>query len=231
MWNLQHLARLAAEALEHRARDLDREQAVEGLDARDEVDLHPILARACADEGFGVHREVPYPTAPRRRALRSERPRCDLVLTPEASQAPADPLFEDRLREDAHGMLFAPAPRPVTLLDPRECFWLEVKVVGQFACAHGVPGPNGAYGTELTRAMVSDLAKLAADPALGPAGLLLILFTADERTARHDVELALSRALARGVRAGFPATRSFPITDRMNNARCTVALVPTWAGL
>jgi len=231
MWNLHHLARVAGEGLEARARALDAEQGVEGLDARDELELHPLLASAFEREGFGVHREVAYPTEPRRRAFRSERPRCDLVLTPEPGQRPCDPAHEDRLREDARGTLFAPAPRPAALVEPAACLWLEVKAVGQFACVLGVPGPNGAYASELTGALAGDLRKLAADSAIGPAGLLLVLFTADERTARHDVELAISRALSRGVRVGFPGTFAFPIADRMGNGRCTVALVPTWAGM
>lgn len=231
MWNLHHLARVAAESLEARSRALDAEQAVEGLDARDEVQIHPLLAEAFAREGFGVHREVPYPTEPRRRAARSERARCDLVLTPEPGQRPCDPAHESHLAEDAEGTLFAPAPRPAALVEPAGCFWLEVKVVGQFACVQGVPGPNGAYGSELTGALTGDLRKLAADPAIGPAGLLVVLFTADERTARHDLELAMSRALSRGLRVGFPAMSGFAIADRMGNSRCTLALIPTWAGM
>src|SRR5687768_13172432 len=41
---------------------LEREQAVYGLDALDELALHPVLAEALRRSGHGVHREVRYPS-------------------------------------------------------------------------------------------------------------------------------------------------------------------------
>ncbi|MCI0676609.1 MAG: hypothetical protein L0Y42_12645, partial [Phycisphaerales bacterium] len=49
---------------------LEREQAVYGLDALDELALHPVLAEVFRRSGHGVYREVRYPSD--RKARESE---------------------------------------------------------------------------------------------------------------------------------------------------------------
>ena len=49
------------------AQRLDDEQAVYGLDASNELELHPRLAEAIASAGYGVHREQRYPSDRKKR--------------------------------------------------------------------------------------------------------------------------------------------------------------------
>jgi hypothetical protein len=58
VWSLPDIADAIREGLSARAEALDREQAVFGLDALEEVHLHPILAEALAAASYGVTREV-----------------------------------------------------------------------------------------------------------------------------------------------------------------------------
>ena len=75
-------------------------------------------------------------------------------------------------------------------------------------------------------AVREDAAKLARDPGIHHAGLLVIVFAADDRVAAHDLDVALLRALDRGLPLGSPHRRSFPITDRHGNAVCAATLIP-----
>src|SRR5690606_38954816 len=120
--------------------DLAAQQAVRGLDALDEVHLHRILAAAVESVGCGVLREVPYPgeAAGRpsrgRRPRRSERERCDLVLTPLPGQPLADPVEALVERDRVEATLFAQLadePAPIPLGEPAPCspedaLWLEI---------------------------------------------------------------------------------------------------------
>ncbi|MHC4109402.1 MAG: hypothetical protein ACYS0D_15365 [Planctomycetota bacterium] len=195
------------EALATEARRLDAEQAVRGLDALDELLLHPILARGL-ESHFGVFSEERYP-ADRTKRDQSEGERCDLVLTPDG---------RDLAQPDRAPTLFD-APDPVGL---DEAYWLEVKTVCQFA----LEGPNAGYASALMAAVREDVAKLAHDPGIRHAGLLVIIFAADEQVAAHDLDVAMHRALDRGLPLGAPYRRSFDITDRHGNRTCMAALIP-----
>jgi hypothetical protein len=122
---------------------------------------------------------------------------------------------------DETGVTPTPAPQVATAED---AFWLEVKLVGQFCHTDGVPGPNGQYGSELTRAITQDVRKLAADPEVLHAGLLLVLLTDSEGTARHDLVVATERALARRAPVRLPMLEGFDIGDRIGNRRVTLAM-------
>jgi hypothetical protein len=226
MWDLQELARTARRALEEFSRQSVEEQAVHGVDALSELQLHPLLAAAFRGAGFGVTREHPYPGEAAKRPLFRSRPRCDLVLTSSPDLALIDPVAELLETDKGAGTLFAEVAPALSGITPSEAFWLEVKVVGQFTYTLGVPGPNRAYGSELTTSLYVDLAKIGADESLRHAGLLLILFTDEQATAEHDLSIALHRSLDRGFRFRSPVVETFHLPDRVGNRTCTVALVP-----
>ncbi len=268
MWSHDDILDAAAQALRGAEARLSAEQAVDGLDALEEVELHALLAAGLAPgplsdpfQGrpapptWGVLREQPYPgdrtastpppadpgatgddeNAPL--ARESDRQRCDIVLTPAPGLGLADPVKRDKRaraeRRKLAGTLFEslavqenaePAPDPASI-PPEEAFWLEIKLVGQFCYEAGIPGPNRTYASQLVRGAAADLAKLAKDPHIHHAALLIILFTETEEIARHDLVQAMHRCLDRGVAASTPLTASFPITDRIGNRVCTLALI------
>lgn len=68
--------------------------------------------------------------------------------------------------------------------------------------------------------------KLADDPQIRHAGVLLVLFTADLPTADHDLDVWAHGARARGLPISPREQRSLAIADRIGNRQCTVALFP-----
>lgn len=233
MWDVRAILHALSEGLRCREEELAREQAVRGLDALDELGMHPLLAASLTQAGWGVLREVPYPVTaglgsagarPRHR----ERDRCDLVLTPAAGMTLADPIAALRERDKWQGSLFeqqAQTAAPATnACAPSDALWLEVKVVGQHAFVHGVPVANGAYGSQLTAAFAGDLSKLSADAEVRYGAALLVLFTQDEATAKHDLPIAMHRVLDKGFSLRNPVIESFAIVDRVGNGCCTLAL-------
>ncbi|MGD9789319.1 MAG: hypothetical protein AB7Q00_06435 [Phycisphaerales bacterium] len=246
MWSTQHVLDLCARALIAREDLLRREQAVYGLDALDELKIHEILAAAITTEGLGVLREQPFPGKPGSRAKRSARERCDLVLTHKPGVVLRDPVAATLERDALVGSLFESTALPPTPgVDPAEAFWLEVKAVGQFCFRAGVPTPNSAYSSEITAAIRDDLLKLSREiehqdnevtqqptrgtrssaSAMTHAGLLLVLFTADEATATHDRVAAMHRAIDLGARLREHASATLPILDRIGNVCCSLTLL------
>jgi hypothetical protein len=230
MWDFQAILDAAAAGLLREEKRRRKEQAVYGLDSLAELEHHPYLHEAFHRARLGVHPEQPYPgeSAPRRR-LRRDRERCDIVLTPGRKVRLADPVAVLIEQEAAAATLFAePAKRrpaaPETV-GPEEACWLEVKVVGQFTFTHGVPLANRTYTSELLQNAVADLAKLGRDPQIFHGALLLVLYTLDEATAAHDLEVFTHRCLDKGALAQLPLRVTFPITDRIGNGACTVGLV------
>lgn len=209
---------------------LDAEHAVQGLDALDELGLHPIVEKALAASNLGVFREFPYPLPPKLRPDHRERERCDLVLTPNPLGPPADPVRERKDRDKAVDTLFEPivesiaSEKKVTPIE--ECFWLEVKAVGQYTYTDGLPGPNQTYTSQLTRGPAADVAKLARDPLIHQAGVLIVLFTQDETTAKHDLSVMVHKMLDLDLPISSPFVESFPINDRIGNTNCTLAITP-----
>ena len=207
-WSYEDLADGLAAGLATAAAELELEQAVHGLDVRRELDLHPLLHAGLRAAGYGVHPEQRFP---RERGLRrrSEGTRCDLVVTPEGL-----PLVD----EAAQLGLFAPA-RAVALAD---AMWIEVKAVAQFKAL----APNRAYASALQRPVWADVDKLASDPQIAHAAVLLILFTADPTVAAHDLGVWAARASAHALPLWPRVERSLAIGDRVGHRCCTLALWP-----
>ena len=199
-WSWPHAAEAIADALAaglaRAAADVELEQAVHGLDARKELELHPVLHAALRDAGYGVTPEQRFPRD-RRQRKRSAGARCDLVVTADAATALDDGNLGDAL-------------------------WIEVKVVAQFQRS----GPNRSYAAALQSPVWRDVEKLASDPAIAHGLVLLVLFTADAVTADHDLEVWRSRAVERGLHLWPRVQRAVPIGDRLGNRLCTVALFP-----
>jgi len=208
MWLLPDIADAVAAGLDSHAAEIDLEQRKSGLDGLDEVSLHPILADACARGGYGVAREQRYPADWKRRR-ESEGERCDLVLTKDGR-----PL---RI-PDAKATLFD-EPGAVDLEDG---FWLEVKTVAQYT----EEGPNVHYSSQLLSTVRYDVTKLSKDETILHAGLLIVLFVADPVVAEHDLGIWQDRCLRRGLPIGAPCLREIPITDRLGNCVCSIALYP-----
>lgn len=247
MWIAEQIAELASLALAAQETVYRDEQAVYGLDALSEVELHPILAAGISRGGFGVLREHPYPKEWRRQcALRPEaselperrdRLRCDLVLTPVPGRPVSDPLATHAAlrqhRRDTTGTLFEAhavrteddvAAGASPGVPPEDAYWLEVKVIAQTCYTRGVPGPNRSYSGDLRRA-ARDLVKLNDDPGISRGGLLLVLFGESEQVTHHDLAVLTHLCLDRDLPIGLPIFASGPIRDRIGNRTVTVGLI------
>ena len=207
-WCVASMADAVQHGLKREEQRLLDEQAVSGLDARDEVTLHELLADALAETGLGLHREIRYPDA-RQHRKRSQGDRCDLVLTPEHR-----PL----VIPESTATLFADA-EAVPLED---AFWLEVKVVSQFT----EDGGNAAYSSQLLSSLREDVAKLSRDRGILHSALLILLFTHEESIATHDLGVWQDRCLEQGLPISAPAHRVVPIANRLGNSCCTIRIYP-----
>lgn len=205
-WSIPDIADALHGGLERASTALELAQEVRGLDARDELELHPLIQDVLREAGFGVHPEQRYP-ADRLHQKRSEGGRCDIVLTPDG-RALQEP--------DIEATLFTPADA-VALSD---AFWLEIKVIAQFTEA----GPNARYAADLQEPVRRDVAKLARDPGIRHAALCLLLFCADDDVAAHDLREWERRCMARDLPIGIPCTRRTTIGNRYGNTVCVMAL-------
>lgn len=208
MWSIPDIADALEAGLTLENEAIAREQAVYGLDAASELELHPLIARAFRRAGYGVFREQRY-AAHRGRKKDSDGERCDFVLTPNDSEL-AQP--------DKAGTLFDP-PDACSLDD---AYWLEAKIAWQFT----TEGPNARYGAQMLSISASDVRKLSKDAGILNAGLCLIAFVRDEVVAQHDLHAWYERAIARSLPVGYPITRMFEITDRLGNGMCAFAICP-----
>lgn len=205
-WSPAELVDIIAQALADRARADDLEQAVYGFDALDELGLHPLIQGAFRAAGLGVWPEQRYPDD-REKPRRSEGKRCDIVLTRDGLPL-RDPLIK--------GTIFDSLPA----CDPQDAYWLEVKSVAQFETG----GPFPRYSGELLNAVAKDVRKLWGDGVITSSGLLLLLFTASEEVAEHDIAAWHRRCLDRGYPVALPAVRGLAINDRIGNRWCAAAL-------
>lgn len=213
-WDVYQILDAVADGFEAVARQHDLEQAVYGIDALDELGLHPLIRNALLNADFGVWPEQRFPSdrgkKPSRRRRKSEGQRCDIVLTRHPDQPLVDP--------EAEATLFAP-PDSLSL---EAAFWLEIKTVSQYT----TEGPFAHYGKELLNPVARDIRKLASDRLIFNSALLLVLFNESEETAQHDIAAWEKRSLQKGYPVGAPIVRSFPITDRLGNAHTSIILVP-----
>ncbi|MGE5608975.1 MAG: hypothetical protein ACM359_06960 [Bacillota bacterium] len=207
-YDLSTIADHLAEALQSAENALRLDQAVYGLDSKDEVSLHELLATHLALH-HEVSREVYYPSSAG--AKRSHRLRCDLVLSPKGS-----PLK----RDTAPPTLFDPASQ----CEPGDALWLEIKVAYQFR-EGGVR--HTGYGAQWRSAVVEDLRKMEQDSLIREAALVLIVFNESPAILEKDLDLFELVLAEKEVLAGFRQVRSIPILDRIGHRLCTVALWPT----
>lgn len=205
-WFTGDIADAVEAGLRRRALEADAEQAVYGIDALDELGLHPLLHEALRAPGWGVWPEQRYPDD-RHRPRRSEGRRCDVVLT-----ADGLPLRDPRVK----GTLFDQTPAA----DPGDAYWLEIKTVSQFETG----GPFPRYSSELLAPVARDVTKVWNDGLIRYGGLLIVLFTADPQVAEHDLLAWMRRCLDRGLPVGPPAMRGFAITDRIGNGWCQIGV-------
>jgi len=207
MWSIPDIADAVEAGLRQRARELDEEQAVYGLDAMDELGLHPVIQQALRQAGWGVWPEQRYPLD-QVRPKRSEGKRCDVVLTAEPGLALRDPLAE--------GTLFASCQTA----EVGSAFWLEIKSVGQYE----IGGPFRRYSAELLAPVAEDVRKLCGDEYIEQGGLLLVLFTESRSVAEHDLTAWHSRCVALGYTVAPGVIRGFKITERIGNQWCALAV-------
>ena len=208
-WDFCTLADELGRSVREAEDELRLEQAVYGLDARDERALQTLLAGKLTS-AYDVAREVHYPSTKGRKL--THRMRCDLVLTPRGQP----------LRLDSAGPpgLFDPP----TYCEPADALWLEVKVAYQFR--EGGARHNG-YGAQWRTAVLDDLRKMEADPLIHEAGLCLVVFNESRDILDKDVELFETILAQKEVLAGFRKVRTIEITERIGHRCCTVALWPT----
>lgn len=184
---------------------LELEQAVVGLDGQRELALHALIERCLLDAGYGVTRERRFPSERTRK--RSAGRRCDFVLTRDGRPLAADGPTE----------LFN-AVDPATDADAG---WFEVKLVAQHR-----PHAGADYSQRLQGPVWKDVTKLARDPGIHDAAVLLVLFTADDAIASHDLSVWARRASERGLALWPRRERAFDIGDRLGNRRCRLAVFP-----
>ena len=205
-WQPPDIADAVAAGLTLQARADDAEHAVYGFDALDELGLHPIIQRALRDGGFGVWPEQRYP-GHWHKTKRSEGLRCDLVLTPDGNA----------LREEAvKDTLFDTGEAT----DTQAAYWLEVKTVAQYETG----GAFKRYSAELLSPVMKDVKKIWSDGVIQHGGLLIVLFTEAQEIAEHDLAVWHERCIRKGFPVGPPAVRGLPITDRIGNRWCSVAV-------
>jgi hypothetical protein len=184
------------------------EQAVYGLDAREEREIQALLADGLV-QSYDVAREVHYPSSAGKKL--SHRMRCDLVLTPKGR-----PL---RLDSRPAGLF-----DPVDACPPGDGLWLEVKCAYQFREGGE---RHGGYGQQWRSAVMEDLRKMEAEPMIREAGLVLIVFNESHAIIDKDLELFENVLAEKEVLAGFRQVQSVPIVDRIGHRLCTVAAWPT----
>jgi hypothetical protein len=208
VWIPEQLVDAIAEAFETEAEGLDDEQAVYGLDTVDELGLHPLIQHGLLTAGFGVWPERAYPAE--NRGPHNEARKCDLVLTPTDDQPLLEPAVE--------GTLFAEE----RAIPPEGAYWLEVKTAHE----QTADGPSSRYASELKQTVTADVAKLASDPKIFHAGVLLILFTGRRSTAEKDLERWHQLVLEKNFPVGAPAIRHMTLQDRSGHGHMAIALFP-----
>ena len=208
IWDCSTVADHIGKVLATAEADLRLEQAVYGLDTRDEKQLQSMLADGLL-EWYGVAREVHYPSTAGQKL--THRQRCDLVLCP----------FGRELKLDSTPpTLFDPPD----LFDPRHALWIEVKIACQFREGGD---RHGGYGPQWRQAVISDLKKMEAEPLIREAALLLIVFNESAGILEKDLDLFENVMIEKEVLAGFRQVRSVPILERIGHRLCTAALWPT----
>lgn len=208
LWDFSTLADHVGAAIAEVEAELRLEQAVYGLDAKDEVGLHKLLGEKLTNH-YEIAREVHYPSSWGRKL--THRQRCDLVLTPKGRP----------LKLDHTPPTLFDAPNQATAGD---ALWLEVKVAYQFG-EGGVR--NMRYGQQWRAGIIEDLRKMEADELIREAGLILIVFNESPAVLDKDLQLFEDVLAQKKVLAGFRHVRSVEILERIGHRLCTAAVWPT----
>lgn len=214
MWDAHRAHELMLGALKRESDRRAREQAHLGVDALDELALHPLLRAALGTE-WTVLDEQRYPGEARKRR-RSEGERCDIVLLDPRAEAAhlVDPITQDTLFVGRG-------------VEPEEAVWIEVKTVGQFAIFEDdYARPNPQYSSVLLRQVPRDVKKLSGDGRIRRAGVGLVHFCAERRVAENDLRAMTEALHEKAPSISTPIVGSFEIPDHMGNAVCTLALIP-----
>jgi hypothetical protein len=207
-WDYSTVADHLGRTFDRAEAELRLEQAVYGLDAKDELQIHQLLASGMKAD-YEVAREVHYPSSAGNKL--THRQRCDLVLTPRGK-----PLKLD----SAPPSLFDPPD----LCPPAEALWLEVKIAYQFREGGA---RHGGYGAQWRNAVVEDLRKMESESLITEAGLVLVVFNESREILEKDLDLFETVLIQKEVLAGFRQVRSTPILDRIGHRFCSVAAWPT----
>ena len=207
-WDFSTVADHVIDVLRRAEADVRLEQAVYGLDAKDEKQLQALLAEGLKSV-YEVAREVHYPGSAGNRL--THRRRCDVVLTRKGHPLRLDSKLPT---------LFDPPGQ----VGPEEALWLEVKVAYQFS-AGGIR--HGGYGAQWRGAVVEDLRKMESEPLIREAGLLLVVFNESQDVLQKDLELFEDVLAMKEVLAGFRQVRGTDIWERNNHRVVTAALWPT----
>jgi hypothetical protein len=207
-WDLSTVTDHIAQVITTAEADLRLEQAVYGLDTRDEKQFQSMLADGLR-QWYGIAREVHYPSTAGRKL--THRQRCDLVLTPHGRELKLD---------SAPPSLFDP---PDACL-PQEALWIEVKLAYQFREGGA---RHGGYGPQWRQAVIDDLCKMESEPLIREAALLLIVFNESMDILEKDLDLFENVLVEKEVLAGFRQVRSVDILERIGHRLCTAALWPT----
>jgi hypothetical protein len=109
---------------------------------------------------------------------------------------------------------------PAALPDRLPGYWLEVKRLAQFQEAEA----NHNYSHWLLQPVTKDIQKRVSQPNLRHRGLLLVLFTAEEATARHDIDRWREKLIAKDLPVSDVHVAASPISDRHGNGACGVVL-------
>jgi hypothetical protein len=110
--------------------------------------------------------------------------------------------------------------------DPSDAFWVEIKCIPQFRYVDGVPVPNTKYAHEIIAGPSEDVIKLASDPLIRHAGVLVVVFNELEVAGPHDLAMSVREMIDRDLPVGMPEIEQLPIQDRGGNAWCTLGLIP-----
>lgn len=228
--NFESVLSTAISALAQQSIALDQEQAVRGIDALKELQLHAVIEDAMIREGYGVSRETHYPSGGDAFTKATHRQRCDLVLLNDPSMSLLDPAEELKQLAIAQDTLFAGCtnlvPDPSEICRPEDAWWIEIKTCSQHAYRDGVPTQNPSYAHDLVTGLQTDLCKLSADPSIWHAGVLIVLFCENEAVARHDLNLAASMCIDQDIPVQSPLIATESITDRGGNGCVAVGLFP-----
>ena len=197
IWNEDNLVEFATDALATAAQKLDFENATRGIDCLGEAELQRHIFDALRSRNVTAVKEARYPAAHAIEHLNYGN-RCDLLLFHESESS--------QPQLDAH----------------KVGYWLEIKRVAQFLES----GPNWYYERTLLETLPQDIFKLANDPTIFYAGLLVILFTSNGFSGNRDLQIWKRHAVSHGCPVGVPRICDFSITNRIGNEHVCVALFP-----